>query len=179
MSEEMQKKKPRGISKVSTNPGDNTKYLQHALAVTELEPIDINSTEEVAQRLEWYFRHCIENDMKPTVSGMANSLGVNRMTIYEWRTGKRRKKDKELQAVINRAYNILEELYEDYMMNGKINPVAGIYIGKNHFGYQDQQQVILSTADNADETASPEELQQKYIESVVTDKVEGSAVDLD
>jgi hypothetical protein len=30
------------------------------------------------------------------------------------------------------------------MMNGKINPVSGIFLGKNNFGYKDQQEYVLT-----------------------------------
>jgi hypothetical protein len=42
------------------------------------------------------------------------------------------------------AYDVLEALWEDYMMNGKINPVSGIFLGKNNFGYQDKQEYVLT-----------------------------------
>jgi hypothetical protein len=38
----------------------------------------------------------------------------------------------------------LEELWEDYMLNGKVNPVAGIFLGKNLFQYRDQQEYVLT-----------------------------------
>ena len=31
----------------------------------------------------------------------------------------------------------MEEINLDYFQNGKVNPAAGIFILKNHFGYRD------------------------------------------
>ena len=62
---------------------------------------------------------------------------------------------------------------EDYAQNGKINPVAAIFLMKNHFGYQDKQEVVLTPNNQLGEAASPEELQQKYIESSASDYDEG------
>lgn len=132
-----------GNNGLITDPGDNSKYLRHALATLDLPPIDISNAEAVEERLVWYFGHCADNDMKPTVNGMCNALGVHRDTIHTWRTGEFRKKTH--QAIILKAYSLLEELWEDYMLNGKINPVAGIFLSKNLFyGYSDKQELVVT-----------------------------------
>ena len=38
----------------------------------------------------------------------------------------------------------IENLWVDYMQNGKINPASGIFLAKNMFGYKDTQDVILT-----------------------------------
>ena len=42
----------------------------------------------------------------------------------------------------------MEILWENYMQNGKINPVSGIFLGKNNFGYQDKQEMVLTPNNN-------------------------------
>ena len=42
----------------------------------------------------------------------------------------------------------MEILWENYMQNGKINPVSGIFLGKNNFGYQDKQEMVLTPNTN-------------------------------
>jgi hypothetical protein len=39
---------------------------------------------------------------------------------------------------------MMEEMWEHYMMNGKINPVSGIFLGKNNYGYADKQEYVLT-----------------------------------
>jgi hypothetical protein len=58
--------------------------------------------------------------------------------------------------------SVLEALWEDYMQNGKINPVSGIFIGKNHFGYQDKQEVVLTPNNPLGEHQSAEQLADEY-----------------
>ena len=130
------------LAEPNTDPGDNSKYIRHALATLNLPPIDISDPEQVSNRIAWYFDHCAEKDMKPTVKGFCNSLGVHRDTIHTWRTGEFRSGTH--QAIILKAYNLLEELWENYMLNGKINPVSGIFLGKNNFGYADKQEYVLT-----------------------------------
>lgn len=132
----------RPDSTVQTSPGDNAQYIRHALANLSMPPIDISNPKQVDERVLWYFNHCIEDDMKPTVMGLANALGVHRDTIHAWRTGEYR--EGTHQYIIQRAYAILEEQWQHYMMNGKINPVAGIFLAKNLFNYRDQQEHVIT-----------------------------------
>ena len=44
----------------NVQPGDNSRYLRHALATLNLPPIDIANPVQVAARIEWYFGHCID-----------------------------------------------------------------------------------------------------------------------
>ena len=80
--------------------------------------------------------------MKPSVKGFLNSLRVAKSTLWEWKQGNYRAGTH--QQIILEAYDVLEALWEDYMMNGKINPVSGIFLGKNNFGYQDKQEYVLT-----------------------------------
>jgi hypothetical protein len=123
-------------------PGDNTKFLSHALAIRNMPDIDTSDPVQVKQRIDDYFTLCVQSDVKPSVKGFLNSLRVAKSTLWEWRQGNYRAGTH--QQIICEAYDVLEALWEDYMMNGKINPVSGIFLGKNNFGYKDQQEHILT-----------------------------------
>ena len=125
-----------------TEPGDNNKFLSHALAVRNLPAIDTSDPVQVKQRIDDYFTLCVQNDIKPSVKGFLNSLRVAKSTLWEWKQGNYRAGTH--QQIICEAYDVLEALWEDYMMNGKINPVSGIFLGKNNFGYQDKQEYVLT-----------------------------------
>lgn len=131
-----------GISTFGGDSGDNARYLAHAMVIMEQPPIDRTNPVEVEERIKWYFGHCVNSDMKPTVSGMCNAIGIHRDTLHTWKTGEARKGTH--QEVVLRAYRVLEELWEDYMLNGKVNPVAGIFLGKNLFQYRDQQEYVVT-----------------------------------
>jgi hypothetical protein len=149
MSENQLTPKPRrkradlaNFGQENVEPGDNVKFLSHALAVRNLPAIDTSDPAQVKQRINDYFTLCVEDDVKPTVKGFLNSLRVAKSTLWEWKTGGYRAGTH--QAIIVEAYDVLEALWEDYMMNGKINPVSGIFLGKNNFGYQDKQEYVLT-----------------------------------
>ena len=125
-----------------TEPGDNTNFLTHALAVRNMPAIDTSDPVQVQQRIDDYFELCVSHDIKPSVKGFLNALRVAKSTLWEWKQGNYRAGTH--QQIICEAYDVLEALWEDYMMNGKINPVSGIFLGKNNFGYADKQEYILT-----------------------------------
>jgi hypothetical protein len=92
--------------------------------------------------------------MKPTVAGMGMALGLDRRRLWEIKTGNygTQKSLSELPTLtkdsIKKAYEYMEILWENYMQNGKINPVSGIFLGKNNFGYQDKQEMVLTPNTN-------------------------------
>lgn len=152
---------PTAFGQDTAEPGDNSKYLGHALTIMRMPLIDLNNPEEVRERCNWYFEHCFANDMKPTVSGLCNAFKIQRSTLLEWKRGTYRKDTH--QAIILEAYALMENLWEDYMQNGKINPVSGIFLGKNNYGYADKQEYVL-TPNQQQEAVDPAVIEAKYAE---------------
>lgn len=100
--------------------------------------------------------------LRQAVSKLGNALGITRQTFNRWCVGEER--GKTHREYIQRVRNIMEEMMEGYMLNGKINPVSGIFLMKNNFGYTDKSEVVLTpNSPFGENTASPEELQQKYL----------------
>ncbi len=113
-----------------------SKYLESALKAWDFEPVDVTDIEAVEERCVWYFRRCVEDDIKPTLQGLANALGVTKRTLMNWVSGESRSETH--YKIAQKAYNILLELWEAYMSEGKINPIAGIFLGKNQYGMKDK-----------------------------------------
>lgn len=160
---------PNAVDPKSIEDGTNTKYIRHAMAHMNLPPIDISDEKQVEERINWYFNHCIEDDMKPTVNGLCNSLGICRDTIWRWKTGDTRSSTHS--DLIKRAYSFLEEMWENYMMNGKLNPVSGIFMGKVYFGYKEQQEIVL-TPNQSGDFQDRATIEAKYAELPVPDDAE-------
>lgn len=123
-------------------PGENSKFIRFALASWDLPPIDISDPEQVKLRIGEYFRHCAENDRKPQIVGMCNWLGISRDTLNSWVRGEYR--GTTHSDVIKKAVNFIEEMWADYMLNGKINPASGIFLAKNWYGYKDVADVVVT-----------------------------------
>ena len=161
MAERKYKPVPPQNLPMDINPGDNSKYLSHALVIANLPPIDHKDVKQVEQRIQEYFQLCAENDLKPTVAGYCMAIGVSRMTISNWRNGVHRADTH--QSVICKGYDVLEALWQDYMMNGKINPVSGIFLGKTLHGYVEKQEVVI-TPNTQGDTMDVATIEAKYAE---------------
>lgn len=151
----------------NTEAGDNSRFLRYALASWDLPPIDISDPKQVEQRIGDYFTFCVENDRKPNMVGMANWLGVDRRTVNTWKTGEYR--GETHSPVIKKAVDILEELWVDYMQNGKVNPASGIFLGKNMFGYKDTQDVVVTPNNPLGDYADQKQLSDRIEATVVDD----------
>ena len=146
-------------------PGDVGRFLRHALASWDMPPVDISDPKQVEERMLWYFNSCIEDDVRPTVSGICRSLGIDRRTFYQWGQGTYRADSH--QDLIKKAYDSMQEMWEDQMVTGKVNPVVGIFLGKNHFGFKDQQDVVLTPKNPLGDMRNEQEIRERYVESVV------------
>ena len=169
------KRNPKGAgSKALTGaaldlePGDNTKYMTVGMQLFNLPAIDLKDPEQVIDRLNEFFRIHAEADMKPTVSGMGMALGLDRRRLWEIKTGNfgTQKSLEELPTLtkdsIKKGYEYMEILWENYMQNGKINPVSGIFLGKNNFGYQDKTEYVVTPNTNSDSDYSTEDIRKRY-----------------
>jgi hypothetical protein len=176
---EKPKKKPRGknigetLAPV-TEPGDNQKYIAVSMKLFNLPTIDLHNPEQVDARLNEYFQIQFEADLKPTVAGMAMALGIDRRRLWEIRSGAKMGGTTEYDlptstlVSIKRAYDFMENLWENYMQNGKINPVSGIFLGKNNFGYQDKTEYVVTPNVNNDSDYNAEDIRARYISDSAT-----------
>jgi hypothetical protein len=179
-------KKPRGGKNspvigdngIMAEPGDNTKYLTLGMKLFNLPPIDLKDPEQVNNRLMEFFQIHAEADMKPTVSGMGMALGLDRRRLWEIKTGNfgTQKALSELPTLtkdsIKKAYEYMEILWENYMQNGKINPVSGIFLGKNNFGYQDKTEYVVTPNVNNDSDYNADDIRKRYL----TDSADSSTL---
>ena len=159
---------------VHTEPGDNSKYLLVSMQLAKLPKADLHNPDEVEDRLLRFFEIHAENDMKPTVAGMGLALGIDRRRLWEIKTGAKLggHTDYDLPTLtvdaIKKAYDIVENLMENYMQNGKINPVSGIFLMKNNFGYQDKTEMVVTPNTRNDSDYDAEDIKKRYLTDSTT-----------
>ena len=174
-----QKKKPRGVSKdmadgkwLQTEPGDNTKIVLTNMKFFSMPAIDLHDPAAVQERLCEYFRIYGDADMKPTVAGMGMALGLDRRRLWEIKTGNYTsstpKLPRETEDLIKKAYEILETTMEAYANAGKINPVMAIFMMKNHFGYQDKTEYVLTPNQKTESDYDADEISKRYLSDSTT-----------
>ena len=175
------KKKPRGGNSpaigenmLMTDPGDTTKIVQTNMKFLTLPKIDLYDPVAVKNRLAEYFQIYAEADMKPTVAGMAMALDLDRRRLWEIKvgaavggTGKQHLPSETLDY-IKKAYEILESSMESYANAGKINPVMAIFMMKNHFGYQDKTEYVLTPNQQQASDYDAEDIRKRYLTDSTT-----------
>ena len=121
-------------------PGENANALKHTLRVAKLPEIDQCDPQEVGQRIEEYFQICIDDDIRPTVTGLAVALGTDRPTLFRWKTSN--KFPSEVIGMVDRAMAILNADQEENIANAN-NIVGSIFLMKNSFPeYTDKREVV-------------------------------------
>ena len=175
--QEIVKKKPRGVSKdmadgkwLQTEPGDNTKIVQTSMRFFDMPRVDLKNPDAVRERLGEYFQIYAEADLKPTVAGMGMALGVDRRQLWAIANdqptggnGYKLKLPQETTDLIKKAYEILETSMEAYANSGKINPVMSIFMMKNHFGYQDKTEYVLTPNQKTESDYNADEISKRYL----------------
>ena len=177
----VKKNNPKGIglptstSSLTLDAGDNAKYTSMNLHFMNMPKIDLHDEVAVQNRLNEYFNLMVDSDMKPSVSGMAMALGIDRRRLWEIKTGNTQGSGamgglsslpQGVTDLVKKAYQLLECLWEDYMLNGKINPMAGVFLGVNNYGYQDVKKVDVTPVlpdSNKDNDYDPDSIRERYL----------------
>jgi hypothetical protein len=173
-------KKPKGKPRGGNSPvignnglmlkeGDNAKILNLNRELFKMPNIDYRDIQQVEDRLDAYFALYAKYDMKPTVAGMAMALNMSRQTLWAVAHNQPVNSRGDLMNLptavadsIKKSYFLLENMWETYMNSGKVNPVSGIFLGKNNFGYKDTSEYVLTPNKQVDEY-SPEDIKKKYL----------------
>ena len=151
--------------------GSRPRFRKYALATLSLKPIRTEDPIEVENRIADYFSCCYQHDIKPQKPGLAKWIGVSRSTLDAWYRGGYRKTTH--QAIIEKAYGILEEDLYEQLQSGQISPPSGIFLLKNMFGYKDQQDVVITPKNPLGDLRDPEELRKRIEGIVVIEEEDG------
>ena len=154
---------------ITATPSENAMYIEQSLRLFNLPTIDLHDPDAVQSRINEYFDIVNEYGMKPTVAGLGLALnGMDRQTLWELRTGNYRNGTvpynlpPAVTDLIKKTYKLMENMWEGYMQNGKINPVSGIFLGKNNYGYQDKTEYVLTPNQPSASDLTERQLLERY-----------------
>lgn len=150
--------------KTKLDPGDNTAFLEKNIRLATWPKINIRDPEALRQRIIDYWNLLAEHDMKTSNTSLALALGIDRHALKDIVTKTYRIHSpipEECRQLLEQAFLVNNAMWEDYMVNGKINPVAGIYLGNNNFGYTNEQQVVV-TPNTEQNTLNLEDIRSRY-----------------
>ena len=95
-------------------------------------PRKYETVEELDEVISAYFAECLENDLHPTVTGLAFALDLDRRSLNNYQGRE------EFFPTIKRAKNAVETYIEQTLMGGKATAGA-IFNLKNNFGWIDER----------------------------------------
>lgn len=174
--------KPDGRSRNGRNPNSqrnilhNNQYEQQTglesqsidflMELSSFASIDLSDPEAVRRRYIDYLSLCKRYQTKPLISGFCRVMGVSRQELIEWSAGKRTglgdKLSPESACEIKNFLEDFEVSWEfAFQNNGYRNPVTGIFLAKNNFGYKDTSETIVSHK-VADAGPTKAQLEAKY-----------------
>lgn len=136
--------------------------------IMQLGPVDLKDFDAVSERVAEYFDICEATDTKPGIAGMASALQINRRRMLsivsepKGANGYYSGATEEVRDLIRSYYTSLEAMWEDYMQQGQVNPVTGIFLGKNNFGYRDQTDMTI-TPQVEQQKLDADEIRKRYL----------------
>lgn len=177
---------PKARKSLDLAPGDNSKYVIVNMTIMNMPDIDLYDEEQVADRLNGLFALYAENDMKPTVAGMAMALnGHSRQWLHAVATGGslgglggKPAAGKASIELIKKAYTMMEMMWEQYMYGGKINPVSGIFLGKNNFNYVDKVEHTVTPVTGDQSEYSVEDIKARYSSADIVEADPHEAIEM-
>ena len=160
-----------GMNGYNLEPGDNRKNIELGVRLMNLPNIDMHDADEVAERIGEYFSIYAEYDMKPAVSGLAMALnGMTRQTLWAIANdqptggfGYKTALPDDVADLIKKAYKFMEISWENNFQNGKLNPVTGIFLGKNNFNYHDKTEHVVTPNVQSDNDYDAQSIRQRYL----------------
>ena len=147
--------------------GENSRLIRLVLHSESLPKIDVSDPKQVEERVVQYFDFCQQHNLFPCISGLACWLGICRDTLNSWKRGEFRKDTH--QRIIQRAYDLIEVILTDMLMDDRIPSPTGIFLLKSVFGYRDRFDIGLEAATRqnrdplSDLRMTDTELARKYL----------------
>lgn len=121
--------------------------ISNAMGLANMGDIDMYDPDQVERRVMEYMQYMIEHDMKPTVESMALAFNTNRTQLWRWKEGVESNLPERSRNAIKKGYSLMNQLLTQTMADGKINPVAAIFLLKNNHAYKDQTDVVVTPND--------------------------------
>lgn len=146
----------REQAQITTNAEENKVMTRHSLNGLAAQPVDLLDTEAVERRTMEYITDCMNTGTRVTPPGLALWLGINSADLKNWLT---EIGTEEHRKAASRIYQFLHAAWADVLMGGKISPSAGMFLGKNWFGYREEQRI--ETAETVEKVKTLDELQKE------------------
>ena len=103
-------------------------------------PCRFDSVEYVEKELIDFFELCDRTDTVPTITAIASWLHCGRDTIYAHANNP----NSQFSDVFKNVINVCHTSLENGAVDGKVNSVVYIFMGKNYFSLTDNKDITIS-----------------------------------
>lgn len=170
---EIQKKKRKRPDRTEAltphmEPGEMSTMIVNAMNLANMGPVDMYDPKQVEERMHQCLIYMIEHDMKPTVESVALAFNTNRTQLWRWKEGVESNLPEPCRNAIKKGYAIMNQLLAQTMADGKINPVAAIFLLKNNHAYKDQTDVVV-TPNNPMQDVDPGTARKRLLDAIPAD----------
>jgi hypothetical protein len=159
-----------GDAAISATPEELREFTRHALELFEATPPDLHNADEVRQAIENYFQSCIKRGVRPGNLGLYAALGITKQDYYDVVNGRNKSKvSPDCIDMLKKAAIAIGQYREGLALEGKINPVTYIFMGKNYDGLQDQTQIEVTAQPGPAASMTPEEIARQIEKDIPID----------
>lgn len=145
-------------------PGDASDLAKHMLHFMTWESYTKAPVEKLLERFVEYVEYCQMNDIKMSNQTCYLAMGLEAQTLRTWASGSSPTIEHTFMA--KTILQFLSANRELQMVQGKLNPIVGIWWQKNYDGFTDQQELVISSRDPLENIRDVTEMEKKYLESV-------------
>lgn len=141
----------------------NANYIIHAKRLSELPKIALSDPEEIRERVDFYYQLCVTDGVRPNLPGLALAFGLTRTGLINAMSDRRMTRDAAQE--LGRGIAMMDEILSGMVLDGRVMPVAAIYLMNNWLGYKNASEVTTRT-ETVETGVDQKALEQKY-QSVV------------
>lgn len=147
-------------------PENNDAGISFTMELMNLPTFDLADPDAFQQRVNDYLLMCKRYESKPLISGLCLAIGSNREEVMNWTKGARNRLSERLSPetaeLLQKFLESLEVLWEfSFQNDGYRNPVTGIFVAKNNFGYKDTTESVVRH-ERSEQGPSRAQLEEKY-----------------
>lgn len=151
-----------GNNGINASPDEISKLTRAALGVFLADTPDLHNPEEVEKAIIGYFQRCDANGVRPGNLGLYAALGMSRQDYHNAITGKSKAKlSPACIDIVKKATIAIGTFREALALEGKLNPVTYIFMGKNYDHLEDQTRLEVTHDTNDTIQLSQEELRKR------------------
>ena len=158
------------LSATTATPEEISNLTSLALSVFMIKTPDLHNPDEVQQAIINYFQTCQTHGTRPGNLGLYAALGMSRQDYHDVINGRNKSKvSPECIDIVKRAARAVGVYREGLALQGKINPVTYIFMGKNYDGLEDVTRLDVSADRGPAANLSPDEIAKQIEKDIPVD----------